>query len=89
MNQHDLINLINSVIPEARATTTGEFYGVETGLESEGIWIRGSEEYAADGRKIFDYLNTNSLLHHKLQKLVIKVGWYVEPYDSGTCMLWK
>jgi hypothetical protein len=90
MNQKALINTINEAIPEAEATSTADFYGKNSEKNGTGIWIKGSEEYAADGKRIFKYQAAEGKsLHPKINKLVNGADWYEEPYDAGTCMLYK
>ena len=83
MKKQTLIKKINAAVPEALATDAIEFYGRKT----SGIWLRGSESIAADYHSIFDYYN-DCALHPKIEKLIKKAGWYVEPYDAGTAILY-
>jgi hypothetical protein len=79
-----LINKINKAMPKALAAPSADFYGDN----SKGIWLRGSEDFAEDGARVFNYYNDDNLLHPKLEKIIKDAGWYAEPYDSGTCMIW-
>jgi len=87
MNKQELINAINAAIPKAKAVCTSEFYN---NGNAAGIWLRGSEE-VVDGMRIFDDNHCDDIdspLHPTLQAIVDKAGWYCEPYDAGTAMLY-
>jgi len=88
MKQGHLINKINKLIPVAKATPMSEFYGDD----STGIWIRGSE-YSYKGslsyeRLLFEYYDFENQLHPDLLEIIEDAGWYGEPYDAGTLMLY-
>ena len=90
MNQQALINKINTLLPEAKAVSTQDFYGQGNANQGKGIWLKGSESYASDGHKVF---NNNApvgeTLHPIIAKLIKKSDWDAQPYDAGTCMLWQ
>jgi len=88
MKQGHLINKINRIIPIANATPMSEFYDDD----STGIWIRGSE-YSYKGslsyeRLLFEYYDFENQVHPDLKKIIEDAGWYGEPYDAGTLMLY-
>ena len=88
MKQGHLINKINRLIPIARATPMSEFYDDD----STGIWIKGSE-YLYKGTLSYDRLLFESYLddeaiHPDLLEIIEDAGWYGEPYDAGTLMLY-
>lgn len=87
-NQHDVINEINKVTPEAMAVSIKEFYSGKSECNTRGIWLRGSENKDKDGKRIFNYYAKDGKeLHPKIAKIIKKADWYLEPYDCGTCML--
>ena len=86
MKQGQLINKINILIPVANATPKEEFDG------GSGIWIRGSE-YDFKGslpyeRLLFEYYLDDDAVHPDLLEIIEDAGWFWEPYDSGTLMLY-
>lgn len=88
MKQGHLINKINRIIPIANATPMSEFYDDD----STGIWIRGSE-YSYKGslsyeRLLFEYYDFENQVHPDLKEIIEDAGWYGEPYDAGTLMLY-
>lgn len=83
MKQGHLINKINKLIPVANATPVSEFYDDD----SIGIWIRGSE-YSYKDRLLFEYYDFENQVHPELLKIIEDAGWYGEPYDAGTLMLY-
>ena len=83
MKQGHLINKINKLIPVANATPMSEFYDDD----SIGIWIRGSE-YLYKDRLLFEYYDFENQVHPELLKIIEDAGWYGEPYDAGTLMLY-
>ena len=88
MRQGHLINKINRLIPIAKATPMSEFYDDD----STGIWIKGSE-YLYKGTLSYDRLLFESYLddeaiHPDLLEIIEDAGWYGEPYDAGTLMLY-
>ena len=89
MKQGHLINKINRLIPIARATPMAEFTGEDT---DRGIWIRGSEYSHTGslefGRLLFEYYMFDDPIHPDLLKIIDDAGWYWEPYDAGTLMLY-
>jgi hypothetical protein len=87
MEQQALINEINKTIPEANAVLAEVFYGQGT---NKGIWLRvTSEDCAKDGKRIFDYYaKEGKEIHPKISKIIKKAGWYVEPHDHVTCILY-
>jgi hypothetical protein len=89
MKTKDLIKKINKLIPEAKAVRASDFYNDNS---RDGIWFRGSEDYASDGLLIFDYYEEyaiHSKIHPTLEKILTDAGWYGEPYDAGTLMAWR
>tara|TARA_R110000822_G_scaffold58434_1_gene146185 strand:+ start:218 stop:481 length:264 start_codon:yes stop_codon:yes gene_type:complete len=81
-----LIALLNKAVPEALAVCISQWDNSE---ESIGIWFRGSEDYASDNKRVFNYYSDGDMLHPKLEKLLAKYDYYVSPYDSGTVMAYK
>lgn len=89
MKQGHLINKINRLIPIANATPMSEFYNDDS---KTGIWIRGSE-YDFKGsltyeRLLFEYYLDDDAVHPDLLKIIEDAGWFWEPYDAGTLMLY-
>jgi len=93
MKQGHLINKINRLIPIANATPKEEFDG------GSGIWIRGSE-YSFQGSLDYERLlyehylayeqgcSEDDCVHPDLLKIIEDAGWFYEPYDAGTLMLY-
>lgn len=86
LSEQAMISKINKVLPEANAVPMAEFYGDPS---RKGIWLRGSEEFASDGLPIFNAGTIEDALHPTLQAIVDDNGWYGEPYDGGTLMLYE
>ena len=89
LTEKTLIEKINRLIPQAKATPASEFYGDP---EIEGIWFKGSEDAHPDGLPIYNpycefgiHLDTGGI-HGDLYKILENAGWYAEPYDAGTLM---
>ena len=89
LTEKTLIEKINRLIPQAKATPASEFYGDP---EIEGIWFKGSEDAHLDGLPIYNpycefgiHLDTGGI-HGDLYKILEDAGWYAEPYDAGTLM---
>ena len=89
LTEKTLIEKINRLIPQAKATPASEFYGDP---EIEGIWFKGSEDAHPDGLPIYNpycefgiHLDTGGI-HGDLYKILEDVGWYAEPYDAGTLL---
>ena len=86
-SNNEIIALINKKLPEAMAVNVSEFSEEETRV---GIWFCGSEDYAKDGKRIFNYYsNTDKMMHIRIEKVLAKHGYYIEPYDCGTVMAYK
>jgi hypothetical protein len=87
MEQQALINKINKTIPQANAVLAEVFYCKGP---NKGIWLRvNSEDRGTDGKRIFDYhAPEGKEVHPKIARIIKKAGWYVEPYDHVTCMLY-
>ena len=86
-SNNEIIALINKKLPEARAVNVSDWSDKETRI---GIWFRGSEDYAKDGKRIFNYYsNTDKMMHTRIEKVLAKHGYYIEPYNSGTVMAYK
>jgi len=95
MKEGHLINKINRLIPIAKATPMSEFYDDD----STGIWIRGSE-YSYQGTLSYERLlyehylayeagcSEDDCVHPDLLKIIQDAGWFYEPYDAGTLMLY-
>ena len=83
MKQGHLINKINRLIPIANATPISEFYDDD----STDIWIRGSEYYFKN-RLLFEYYDFDEPVHPDLLKIIEDAGWFYEPHDAGTLMLY-
>jgi uncharacterized protein (DUF1499 family) len=59
MKTKDLIKKINKLIPEAKAIKASEFYNDSS---RDGIWFKGSEDYASDDLRIFGRNSMDSQL---------------------------
>lgn len=84
MKRGHLINKINRLMPNAKATTEAEFYGDES---YTGIWLRGSENYHNE-LPIFCMWNYEDQVHPELIAILDDAQWTWEPYDAGTLMLY-
>ena len=96
MKEGHLINKINRLIPIAKATPMSEFYDDDS---RTGIWIRGSE-YDYKGTLPYERLlyehylayeegcSEDDAVHPDLLKIIEDAGWFWEPYDAGTLMLY-
>ncbi len=82
LTQNQLITLIKKQFAEALPTPISDW---DSTREGEGIWFRGSEDYAKDGTRIFNAYSEDDV-HPKLAELLKDSGWYASPYDSGTLM---
>ena len=86
MNENDLIKIINKQLTEAQAVSIKEFYDTV----EDGIWFKGSEDFAKDDLRIFDcYEEFGHDIHPTLSKILDDAGWLGEPYDAGTLMAYK
>lgn len=83
MEKQTLIDELNKAFPVVMAAPAEEFYG----RDSCGIWLRGSEQ-TIDGVPVFDTYNDAQPVHRELERMINKAGWYWEPYDSGTLMVY-
>tara|TARA_R100001460_G_scaffold26891_3_gene54470 strand:+ start:377 stop:646 length:270 start_codon:yes stop_codon:yes gene_type:complete len=83
LSEEKLIEYINNMYPQAKATPLSEFYDDDSRV---GIWFRGSEDYLDDDRLVFDYYNSNYQCHPSILGILHGAGWDFEPYDSGTMM---
>jgi len=83
MKQAQLINHLNKLFPEARAVAREEFDG-----SNVGVWFRGSEDFLANGERVFDHyeVSWNFGMNPAIEVVLEKAGWYSEPYDAGTAM---
>jgi hypothetical protein len=90
MKENNLIEKINKIIPEAKATPIKEFWDNEI---SSGIWFKGSEDLAKDDVIIFEssetFLSDTEGVHPTLYKILDDAGWYAQPYDLGTLMAYE
>jgi len=82
-----LAKKLNQAFPGLEAVTLDNFYGHEK-VDQDGLWFRGSEGgEAPDGYPFFDYWGEFGPRYHlKLEALVEKHGFFLEPYDAGTLM---
>lgn len=81
--ESELIEIINTKYPRARAVPLSEFYDDDTKV---GIWFKGSEDYLEDDRLLFDSYHPFNECHPKMEDLLELHDWFYEPYDSGTMM---
>tara|TARA_R100001082_G_scaffold24472_1_gene11964 strand:+ start:438 stop:716 length:279 start_codon:yes stop_codon:yes gene_type:complete len=87
LTENALIKRINKLMPEAKPIKASEFYD---DTEVVGIWFKGSEDYASDDLRIFDYYEEFGYdIHPKLEKILTNAGWYGEPHDAGTLMAYE
>jgi|FLMP01.3.fsa_nt_emb hypothetical protein len=86
MKQAILIAKLNKLFPEVNAVPRSDFDGSE-----DGIWFRGSEDYLANGERVFDTYNVswNFGMNPVIEKVLEAAGWYSESYDAGTCMAYS
>ena len=85
MKHSKVIEVLNKAFPELNAVDSMEFYGESESMS--GMWFKGSEDgLAPDGMPLFDYWNDETTVHTKLDSMLLKYGYYSEPYDSGTLM---
>ena len=84
-----LCKKLNAAYPNIDAVPYNEFTG-EDKVEQDGIWLKGSEDLDKDGLPYFDYwCMTGSQYHEGVEAMADKHGFYCEPYDAGTLMLWR
>ena len=83
MQAKTLITKLEELFPEARPVPRSDFDGY-----GNGIWFRGSEEFLANGERVFDHYNMewNFGMNPAIEAVLEAAGWYSEPYDAGTCM---
>jgi hypothetical protein len=60
--------------------TTEEF-----GLTEGGLWI-SNESSLPNGHMIYSEISYT--VEDNVQALLDECGWYIEPYDMGTLMVW-
>lgn len=77
--------------------TVETFYGYEEEAEG-GIWVRSTESSYIGESRAFNYYagewdhkerTYTDGVHNKIYKFLEKHGWYAEPYDAGTYMLYS
>lgn len=92
MDRANLINRLNNQFG-LNATTADEFYGRVT----DGIWVRNEGKVMPGDMPAFDSNATeydpNEELYRmgvalEVDEVLTDAGWYAEPYDSGTWMIW-
>lgn len=67
--------------------TTEEFYG-KSSSGMQGIWTTNEHQSdALDGETIYGSYTTYQT-HPKVEALLSELGWFCEPHDAGTLMLW-
>lgn len=87
LTKQELIDLLNEKYKEIGATDAAEFYG----HESDGVWLKGTETQIINGHRVYDdnaFFQQDGV-NPELESLFKENGWYGEPYDSGTLMVWK
>lgn len=87
LSKQELIALLNEKYIEIGATDASDFFGHEAG----GIWLRGTEVQVINGNRVYDEhtFHDEGGINPELEALFKKHGWYGEPYDAGTLMVWK
>lgn len=65
------------------AVDATDFYG----YESDGIWIR--DDICTEKTGFYNYADGTMDDSNVLNKFLNKAGWFAEPYDSETIMLYK
>ena len=88
MNKRDkLMNVLNMKFPKGWFKPSEDFDGV-----SGGIWT-GEGAYDNDDMCLFDYYDNTGYyvngLHPALQNILDQHGFFAEPYDSGTWLIWE
>jgi hypothetical protein len=77
--------------------TREEFDGCEEKSDG-GIWVKSSEETTIEGLRAFNYYAFDidpkeevyiMGVHKKVHNFLEKHGWYAEPYDAGTYMIYN
>lgn len=83
MKQAALLKKLQRMFPESKPVCTSEWNGTPG-----GIWFRGSEDYLANGERVFDYYNVewNFCINPRIASVLDRAGWFAEPHDAGTCM---
>ena len=66
------------------AVYSGEFYG--DGSPDKGIWIR--DNICKEETGWFDYANDTMNFSNVLNQYLNKHGWYTEPHDAETIMIY-
>ena len=69
---------LSKLFPKAFIRTTNDFYGTDS--DHVGLWTGFLEDGTIDDYGVEDT---------KLSKYLKKHGLYMEPYDSGTMMIWE
>jgi hypothetical protein len=77
-----IAKLLECGVPWARPSE--EFDGVEG-----GIWSTG-EETLPDGLYLYDsWGDITNGTHPEIKPWLEEAGWFIEPVDPGTLMIWK
>ena len=82
MKKQVLIDRIRSKF-NLNAVDATEFYG----YDSDGIWIR--DDICREETGYYNYADGTMDDSNVLNKFLAKAGWFAEPYDGETIMLYK
>jgi len=84
-----LCKKLNAAFPECNAVTYDQWNG-DNKVSQDGIWFRQEGGEAPDGAPLFNYWEEFSPRYHpKLEALVTRYGFHLEPYDAGTLMAFR
>lgn len=81
MKRDDLIEYLNKKYPEIDADYSEDF-----GVSGGGIWLKGTEDMCWDSEILA--FQTDATLN-EVNDFLSENGWFIEPYDHGTFMIWK
>lgn len=82
--QAQMIAILKEAFPKGNFVDSAEFSG-----SKGGIWIRG--DFEIDGEPAVDgWADSYEFgAHPKLAALCKAHGWFCEPHDPGTMMIWS
>lgn len=81
MNREALIKALNEKF-NLNAVPSEEFNG-----SANGIWIR--DNICKPETDYYNYAESTMDMDNKLNQFLSKNGWFAEPHDSETIMIWE
>ena len=85
MTKQQMINILNDMFKGIAAVDASMFFD----KPSDGIWIKHTETALINGLPIFDEDYFDDGINPELCAVVEANGWYCEPYDPGTMMIFR